>query len=786
MKKNKKSKKPESGAGSRVENFKLKILYKYQKEKKYCIMNAMAKKKSGKKNDSREKWHNNLKEETKHSILAVFFLVAALFFTLASFGKAGVVGSSVYDFLEMLFGAGFFLVPTALFLAAISLISSFRPNFLSNVMIGMTVFLVSGLGAADVMFGEKTGGYIGYAISWPLVKLFDFWVSLVILTALFIVSFLIIFNTSIKIKIQKKTALEKISEAEKTTDKNGEISSSSGEEKKEGGSKSVGEKVIAGAKEVMDEIREVTRGKSKTSPKKEKEEETEIEIEKIKNVANFVRPPIELLSGDKGKPSSGDIKASANIIRRTLQNFGIEVEMGEINVGPSVTQFTLKPAEGVKLSRILALQNDLSMALAAHPIRIEAPIPGRSLVGIEIPNSAKTIVGLSALFATEEFRKPLPSLLLSLGRDVSGKPVFANLSKMPHLLIAGATGAGKSICIHTVITSLLYRNSPETLRFIMIDPKRVELSIYDKVPHMMTPVITEPKKAILALKWACKEMEKRYELLLKAGVRDIDSYHKKSESEENPMPYLVIIIDELADIMATYPREMEASIVRLAQMSRAVGIHLIVSTQRPSVEVITGLIKANITSRIALQVASQIDSRTILDMSGAEKLLGKGDMLFLAGDTAKPKRIQGPFISEKEIQRVAKYLSEEYKGVDIESGEEESEDDSIGDILRKGNDPSATKAVGQSPLKLNLDEMEDDGDELYEDAREIVIKTGKASSSYLQRRLKIGYSRAARLLDILEERGVVGPSRGAKARDVYIKEDNDEHYEDYEENKVDF
>ncbi len=751
-------------------------------------MNAMAKKKSTKKNISREKWRDNLKEETKHSILAIFFLAGALFFTLASFGKAGLIGSSIYDFLRMLFGAGFFLAPVALFLAAISLVSSFRPNFLSNALVGMTLFLVSGLGATEVMFGEKTGGYIGYAISWPLIKLFDFWVSLIILTALFIISFLIIFNTSIKIKIQKKTALEKISEEEKEREKNAGEKSSANEEKKDENSKGVGEKVIAGAKEVMEEIKEAALGKSKTSPKKEKEEETEIEIEKIKNVANFVRPPIELLSGDKGKPSSGDIKASANIIKRTLQNFGIEVEMGEINVGPSVTQFTLKPAEGIKLSRILALQNDLSMALAAHPIRIEAPIPGRPLVGIEIPNSAKTIVGLSALFSTEEFKKATPSLLLSLGRDVSGKPMFANLSKMPHLLIAGATGSGKSICIHTVITSLLYRNSPETLRFIMIDPKRVELSVYDKIPHMMTPVITEPKKAILALKWACKEMEKRYEILLKAEVRDIDSYHKKSASEENPMPYLVIIIDELADIMATYPREMEASIVRLAQMSRAVGIHLIVSTQRPSVEVITGLIKANITSRIALQVASQIDSRTILDMSGAEKLLGKGDMLFLAGDTAKPKRIQGPFISEKEIQRVAKYLSEEYKNLDMENQGEDGTDDkeSIGDILKNENDPENRRVAGQPPLKLNLDEMEDEGDELYEDAREMVIKTGKASSSYLQRRLRIGYSRAARLLDILEERGVVGPARGAKPREVYIKEGEDEHYEDYEENKVDF
>jgi len=751
-------------------------------------MNAMAKRKSTKKNVSREKWHHNLKEETKHSILAVFFLAGSLFFTLSSFGKAGVIGSSIYDFLRMLFGAGFFLAPIALFLAAISLVSSFRPNFLSNALAGMTLFLISGLGATEVMFGEKMGGYIGYAISWPLVKLFDFWVSLIILTALFIVSFLIIFNTSIKIKIQKKAASEKMPEAKKEkkgkTDENGSANEGSEDEN----SKSIGKKVIAGAKEAMEEIKEAALKKSKNFSPEDGGGDAEIEIEQIKNVVDFVRPPIELLSRDKGRPSSGDIKASANIIKRTLQNFGIEVEMGEINVGPSVTQFTLKPAEGIKLSRILALQNDLSMALAAHPIRIEAPIPGRSLVGIEIPNSAKTIVGLSALFLTEEFKKATPSLLLSLGRDVSGKPIFANLSKMPHLLIAGATGAGKSICIHTIVTSLLYRNSPETLRFIMIDPKRVELSAYDSIPHMMTPVITEPKKAILALKWACKEMEKRYELLLKAGVRDIDSYHKKPAAEESPMPYLVIIIDELADIMATYPREMEASIVRLAQMSRAVGIHLIVSTQRPSVEVITGLIKANITSRIALQVASQIDSRTILDMPGAEKLLGKGDMLFLAGDTAKPKRIQCPFISEKEIQRIVKYLSEEYKHFDVENreSEEKDEDKSIGNILSGDKDISEPGVAGQAHLKLNLDEMDDEDDELYEEARELVIKAGKASSSYLQRRLKIGYSRAARLLDILEERGVVGPARGAKPREVYITENGDKHYEDYEENKVDF
>jgi S-DNA-T family DNA segregation ATPase FtsK/SpoIIIE len=437
-------------------------------------------------------------------------------------------------------------------------------------------------------------------------------------------------------------------------------------------------------------------------------------------------------------------------------NFGISVEMGEVTVGPSVTQYTLKPAEGVKLSRITALHNDLSLALAAHPIRIEAPIPGKSLVGIEIPNSTASLVGLHHLFSQEEFRKSDRPLLLALGRNVAGQPVYADLTQMPHLLIAGATGSGKSVCIHALIASLVFRNSPEMLRFLLIDPKRVELTVYNDLPHLLTSVITEAKRAIIALKWLTKEMEKRYEILLEAKARDIQAYHKllaeipkEERNEAEPMPYIVVIIDELADIMATFPREFEAAIVRLAQMSRAVGIHLVLSTQRPSVEVLTGLIKANITSRIAFQVASQIDSRTILDMSGAEKLLGNGDMLFLAGDTAKPKRVQGAFVSEKEIKRLVKYLTEEYEEVGVEDLE----------IM-----PQELESLPVS------DESEEIDDELYEEAKKLVIQMQKASASYLQRRLRVGYARAARLLDMLEERGVIGPGEGAKPRDVFIKQ----------------
>ncbi len=717
----------------------------------------MSKKNSRKKEKfSRERWHHNLKDETKHSIFGIISLALALFFTLAGFGKAGIIGDSLYKIFDFLFGSGFFLVPTVFFLASISLLSSIKPNFLATTAMGAILFLFSSLGAADVMLGEKTGGYVGYLISYPLLKLFDFWVSLILLTAIFIISILIILNTSISITIrprQKENAQETAG-ADATT----------------------GEKpaIMAGVKETFDEIKETLKKEISLSqkPHQEKIEEIKIETAKFKKT-DFVPPPLELLESDKGKPSSGDIKTNANIIKRTLQNFGIEVEMGEINIGPSVTQYTLKPAEGIKLSRIIALQNDLSLALAAHPIRIEAPIPGKSLVGIEIPNSAKTIVGLSNLLGDEIFQKSPYSLLAALGRDVTGKPIFSNLGKMPHLLIAGATGTGKSICIHSLLISLLYRNSPESLRFIMIDPKRVELTVYNKIPHLLTPVITEAKKAILTLKWACKEMERRYEALLKAGVRDIQAYHEK-RGDFNSMPYLVIVIDELADLMATYPREMEASVVRLAQMSRAVGIHLVVSTQRPSVEVITGLIKANITSRIALQVASQVDSRTILDMAGAEKLLGSGDMLYLAGDTAKPKRIQGPFISEKEIKKVAKYLREEY--------EDEKEEEFKDDHREMDEELENLLEDSKAQASLSFDDSEEIDDELYEEARETVIKAGKASTSYLQRKLKVGYSRAARLMDMLEERSVVGPADGARPREVLIKDpDKIEHTEEADE-----
>ena len=495
----------------------------------------------------------------------------------------------------------------------------------------------------------------------------------------------------------------------------------------------------------------------------------------------YTPPPISLLERDSGKPNVGDIKANSNIIKRTLANFGIEVEMDEVTVGPTVTRYSLKPAEGVKLSKIITLKNDLSLSLAAHPLRIEAPIPGKSLVGIEVPNRTKSTVGLATLLSDEKFTGAMKPLTVALGKNIAGRATFSNLAKMPHALIAGTTGSGKSVTIHTIINSLLYRNGPDILRFIMIDPKRVELTLYKGIPHLLTPTITDPKKTILALKWATKEMERRYNILEAEGARDIESYHGKlrdnkkklKEGEEGRaskdgarhdsaesyhMPYIVIVIDELADIMSTYPRELEAGIVRIAQMARAVGIHLILSTQRPSVNVITGLIKANVPARVALQVSSQIDSRTILDSSGAETLLGAGDMLWMSGEMSQPERLQSAYISEDEVKKVVKFIKENNAPIDEVPPEIE-----------------LAGPIGSGKNIFSEDLENDANDELYGDARAAVIEAGKASTSYLQRKLKVGYSRAARLMDILEERGIIGPGDGAKPREVLEKSIDSEY-----------
>ncbi|MFH1612040.1 MAG: DNA translocase FtsK [bacterium] len=746
----------------------------------------MPKKDSKSKKDKSKK--SILHSETKKSIAMIVCFSLALISLLSFFGGAGLFGRYFYKISQLFLGRGFFLVTVAFVLVGLAILTSrfkiksgkktiYQPAFLGVILFVLSIlgvfhvfaFPQNNLNKGLAVVSAHGGGYLGLIIGYPLVSLLGFWATLIILTTLLIISILIIFNIPLKLSLKKEDVVE-ISDSEniKADFVNNENREDAKEdiEKKRGFLGRIKEKACEEIQKSRDKKSEkqeiIDFNEVGKSSKDKKNDIVSVFDEKILVPnSDFKLPPLDFLENDKGQPTSGDIKANINIIKRTLENFGIEVEMAEVNVGPTVTQYTLRPAQGVKLSKIIALQNDLALALAAHPLRIEAPIPSRSLVGIEIPNKSVVMVRLRKLLEGADFQDG-PILSFALGRDVAGNSVYADLAKMPHMLIAGATGSGKTVGLNNVIVSLLCKNSPENLKLILIDPKRVELTAYEDIPHLLTPVIIQSEKAVGALRWAVGEMERRFEVLRKAGKRDVKSYlaslqkssKKKKNNEDGPesLPFIVIVIDELADLMSTHGREAEAAIVRLAQMARAVGIHLIVSTQRPSVEVIIGLIKANITSRIAFQVASQIDSRTILDMAGAEKLLGNGDMLFLSGNSAKPRRVQGAYTSDKEVRKITDYLRS--------AKEPDYENDVTGEQR-----PTAGFSGG-----FNFNEGSNAGDELYEEAKNVVAQAGKASASLLQRRLRVGYARAARLIDVLEEQGVVGPADGAKPRDVFIDE----------------
>lgn len=718
---------------------------------------STTRRKSGKNKNGSKKVE--LKEETRYSIWGIVFLVLGLLVTLSIFNMAGIVGDFIFSSLSALFGLGYYLLPIILVVVGISFMKKERPQVAKlHAIFGLTTVL-SCLGIMDIAANGKGesiniffGGYIGGVVAWPFVKLFGVYGGILILGALLITSLIVLFDQKphlvelfIKFWNFLKRDIILPSFKKKTYDEEPKYETEEiPEQKKIEEPESVPKTETMEYEEgPVEEEMELTRATSK--PKKVH--------------TNYVPPPLSLLEKDKGRPNIGDMKGNMNMIQRTLATFGISVEMDEVTVGPTVTRYALKPAQGVKLSRIVGLQNELALALSAKTIRIEAPIPGKSLVGIEIPNKVKSVVGLATLLSDEKFQGSRKPLTIALGRGLSGKAIFGNLAKMPHLLVAGTTGSGKSVTIHSIINSLLYRNGPEDLRFIMVDPKRVELTLYNKIPHLLTNVITDPKKTILALKWAAREMDRRYDILQAESVQNIESYHSnvygkiKNGEEAEHLPYIVIVIDELADIMQTYPRELESAIVRLAQMSRAVGIHLILSTQRPSVNVITGLIKANIPTRIALQVSSQVDSRTILDQGGAEKLLGAGDMLYSCAETPQPERLQSAFISEDEVKKVANYLKKAY----------------IDEIMDTIELSGSIDKNGGSLFSDTLDGNDSDEDDLYEDARMTVMEAGKASTSYLQRKLGVGYARAAKLIDMLEERGVVGPSNGAKPREVLEK-----------------
>ncbi len=709
---------------------------------------------------------------TFKAVAAVLLIIVGAVLTLAGFGAAGPAGSDAYILIGRLLGAGYFLVPILFFMLGGAALREERPTFNPLKLISSALFLITGLGFIQIVSGR--GGLFGRAIADPAIRYFDVYAAVIGLGGILLISLLLLLEGRISLQ-PFMGAWELVSSLWR---------------KKESG-----EPTVTGFTQDDEEAEAPRRQESATDDEPMPARAAAAAVPKVDTGAvqakaaalslksllgTYTPPPLSLLERDKGRPGVGDIKGNANIIKRTLSNFGIQVELDEISIGPSVTRYAIKPAEGVRLSKIVALQQNLALALAAKGgIRIEAPIPGKALVGIELPNSSKVTVGLGTLLEAAEFQESHKPLMVALGRDIAGGSLFSNVAKMPHALIAGATGSGKSVAIHTIITSLLYRCGPSQLRFIFIDPKRVELTLYRSLPHLLTPVITDAKKAIMALRWAGKEMERRYNLLEEHRVRDVESYHttilapqleklkKAGGAEEGApvpeaMPYIVIVIDELADIMQSYPRELEAGIVRLAQMSRAVGIHLILSTQRPSVNVITGLIKANVPARIALQVASQIDSRTILDQGGAESLLGAGDMLYLSADMNKPVRLQNAYISEGEVKKIVDFIvnnNEAEVPVEIVPAERGSDGVGLG---------GATSG-GMSTAGGSFGDDEEIDDDMYQQARAAVQEAGKASTSYLQRKLRIGYARAARMIDILEERGIIGPGDGAKPREVLDK-----------------
>ena len=692
---------------------------------------------------------------------AVVLIAAGVLFTLAIFGAAGPVGTTVFTVSYAVVGIGAFLLPIVLIVVGVY--AGFGRLMLAPLTAsGLVLTLASVLAFAGLFPSSTVGGITGLWLGETLSGFFGFWGAAVLLVAAIAIGIAILSDIEALGELLGRNVLSFWERIRTRRDANvAEDDNNEGEDYID---------VVGVPKTKQDVDYDEKNLPSEHTPTvtifNKQEDGSSVRGTGIANFdAEYDAPPVSLLGEDHGKPGVGDIKANANIIKRTFQNFGINLEMDEVSVGPTVTRYAVKPAEGVRLSKIVSLANNLELALAAHPVRIEAPIPGKSLVGIEVPNTVKAMVGLGGLLTAPEWSNNTKPLLAAVGRDIAGTPHYANIAKMPHALVAGATGSGKSVAIHAIITSLLYRNGPNQLRFIMVDPKRVELTAYNGIPHLLTPVITDPKKTILSLKWAAKEMERRYNILEAEHVRDIGSYHasvyepaKKKGVEEMPeaLPYIVIVIDELADIMQSYPRELEASIVRLAQMSRAVGIHLVISTQRPSVNVITGLIKANVPTRMALQVASQIDSRTILDASGAETLLGAGDMLYLSSDMQKPVRLQTAFISENEVKKVVSYIKNHNAGdlssIDFGGNGVNIEHSDAGDTIGLANG--------------SFSDDEDIDDTLYYDAKTTVEEAGRASTSYLQRKLKIGYSRAARLMDILEERGVIGPADGSKPREV--------------------
>lgn len=686
-----------------------------------------------------------LKQDTIYTLTSIglLFISAVM---LLSYTRNGEILESIYLIIDQYFGFFAFLVPLNLIFFAFYLSKAKFALSRPNVFIGFLFFSVS-------LIGIFRTGMVGSDIFYYLNTFLGSIISLLLLFVMGFVGFVVLMNLSFKeifgylggnASSAGKAAVSAIVPLLKTKDKLAQdikqpIAIRGINEPK------IKEADIPPADKPMVPL---TAAMKKTSDFPD-----DVVVNPLSDIGVWESPPHSLLTeAPEKKRDSGDVKKIAAVIEDTLQNFGVKAQVVEINVGPSVTQYAIKIPPGTRLTKITTLANDLALATEAPTgqIRIEAPIPGRSLVGIEIPNKSLQFVGLREMLESKAMQEAKSKLAVPLGLNVSGEPVVADISRMPHVLIAGTTGSGKSVMVNTIIASILFSASPNEVRFIMIDPKRVELTGYNDIPHLLTPVVVEADKSVSALKWALKEMDKRYTKFAEAGVKNIDGYNELSGFQA--IPYIVIVMDELADLMALAPVDVEDCIARLAQMARATGIHLVLATQRPSVDVITGLIKANIPCRIAFNVSSGIDSKVIIDGPGAEKLLGRGDMLYVPPDQARPTRIQGTFVSDQDVKRLVNYIKS--KGIPVQYTSEVVE--------------QAVNIKGRGGTTI-ISGGGDEKDDLFEEAITLVCQHDKASASLLQRRFHIGFNRAARLLEQLEEHGIVGQGEGAKPREVLIR-----------------
>lgn len=712
-------------------------------------------KKSAKKNITKSKLDTDI---VAIMTIAIGVIVLFSLFSL----KMGIVGNIINGTIFSLMGFGGYFFPIFILATGIILLLNRFDKIQLRVIISLLVVFTSfiiildGINTIDLNLIERMksglelsranrgGGVLGSFFGFFLYRLFGSIGTYIVLAFSIMISLLVVTNLTIKEVLSKAkditpNIVNRESKHVKPISRNTDAEYNDNEN-----TKIKITDYTAPAKPTPIKLEE----KQVIKETKNIDGEIKYKHEKVQKTPYRV-PPLSILASPKVKNDRSDRKDiinNARVIEETMKNFGIEASVSHINVGPSITCYELSPAPGIKLSRIVSLQDNISLSLASPDIRIEAPIPGKAAVGIEVPNKIKDMVLFKELITSKEYINIKSDIPLALGKDISGKVLVSSIDKMPHLLIAGATGSGKSVCINTIIMSLIYKSSPDDVKLLLIDPKVVELSVYNGIPHLLIPVVTDAKRSAFALNWAVGEMEKRYKLFAKNSVRDIQSYNEKVDKEDENIPKIVIIIDELADLMMVAAQEIEDYITRLAQMARAAGMYLIVATQRPSVDVITGTIKANIPSRISFAVSSQVDSRTILDMSGAEKLLGQGDMLFYPSSYSKPVRLQGAFISNHEVENVVSFLQKQ----NLSQYDE--------DIIE----------IVQNNKQINIAEA----DELLPEAIRLVVDEGVASISLLQRRLRIGYARAARIIDEMELRGIVGGFEGSKPRKVLITEDD--------------